>query len=78
MAYRAHKTEHTGAKHGRGAYWGSKYEAKKESNKLRRKNQREEIQQALANEIDRRGENVSPQELLKRPEPKITKAISEE
>jgi len=34
MAYRAHKTEHTGAKHGRGAYWGSKYEANKESNKL--------------------------------------------
>jgi hypothetical protein len=37
MAYRATKTEHTGAKHGRGAYWGPKREAKKESNKLRRR-----------------------------------------
>jgi hypothetical protein len=36
MAYRAKKTEHTGAKHGNGAYWGPKKEAKKESNKLRR------------------------------------------
>jgi len=37
MAYRATKTEHTGAKHGRGAYWGPKRDAKKESNKLRRR-----------------------------------------
>jgi hypothetical protein len=34
LACRAHKTEHTGAKHGRGAYWGSKYEAKKENHDL--------------------------------------------
>jgi hypothetical protein len=37
MAYRAKQTEHTGAKHGNGAYWGPKTEAKKESNKLRRR-----------------------------------------
>jgi hypothetical protein len=37
MAYRTKKTEHTGAKHGRGAYWGPKKEAKKERNKLRRR-----------------------------------------
>ena len=36
MAYRAKKTEHTGAKHGNGAYWGPKKEAKQESNKLLR------------------------------------------
>ena len=35
MASRAKKTEHTGAKHGNGAYWGPKQEAKKESNKVR-------------------------------------------
>jgi hypothetical protein len=37
MASRAKKTEHTGAKHGNGAYWGPKQEAKKESTKLRRR-----------------------------------------
>ncbi|HSF30695.1 MAG TPA: hypothetical protein VLK82_09535 [Candidatus Tectomicrobia bacterium] len=37
MAYRAKQTEHTGAKHGDGASWGPKKEAKKESNKLRRR-----------------------------------------
>ncbi len=38
MAYGAQKTEHSGAKRGRGAYWGKKRFAKKESNKMRRKN----------------------------------------
>lgn len=37
MAYKAQKTEHTGAKHGRGAYWGPKRDAKQESNTLRRR-----------------------------------------
>ena len=37
MAHKAGKTEHTGAKHGRGAYWGPKREAKQESNILRRR-----------------------------------------
>ena len=38
MAYGAQKTEHSGAKKGRGAYWGKKRFAKKESNKMRRTN----------------------------------------
>lgn len=39
MAYetRNRKTEHAGAKKGRGAYWGKKKDAKKESNKERRR-----------------------------------------
>mgnify|MGYP001559232679 len=37
MAYSAKKTEHAGAKHAFGAYWGPKRDAKKESNKLRRR-----------------------------------------
>lgn len=42
MANKAEKTEHTGAKHGSGAYWGPKKEAKKESNKVRRRNWKKE------------------------------------
>jgi hypothetical protein len=38
MGYEAKKTEHAGAKHGNGAYWGYKWEAKKESNRVRREN----------------------------------------
>jgi len=38
MAHQAKETEHAGAKHGRGAYWGIKGKAKKESAKKRRKN----------------------------------------
>lgn len=30
------KTEHNGAKHGKGAYWGRKADAKAESNSARR------------------------------------------
>lgn len=37
MGHKAQKTEHVGAKHGTGAYWGLKQNAKKESNKLRRR-----------------------------------------
>jgi hypothetical protein len=40
MAGEAVKTEHSGAKHGNGAYWGRKADAKKESNKARRANDR--------------------------------------
>ena len=36
MAFRMKKTEHAGAKQGRGAYWGLKRDAKRESNKGRR------------------------------------------
>lgn len=38
MAFRVRKTEHNGAKHGRGALWGTKYEAKSQSGKVRRRN----------------------------------------
>lgn len=43
MANNAAKTEHSGAKHGGGAYWGRKVDAKKESNKLRRANDRKAV-----------------------------------
>ena len=33
MAYNANKTEHSGAKKGRGAYWGIKKEAKNQARK---------------------------------------------
>ncbi len=36
MANEAQKTEHSGPKKGRGAYWGRKKDAKKESNRVRR------------------------------------------
>jgi len=45
MAYKAVKTEHAGAKHGNGACWGPKKDAKKESNKIRRRNGKRSIKQ---------------------------------
>ena len=42
MAYEAQKTEHTGPKKGRGAYWGRKQAAKKESNRVRRETDKDE------------------------------------
>ena len=36
MGYEAKKTEHAGAKKGKGAYWGRKAAAKEQSNKKRR------------------------------------------
>jgi hypothetical protein len=48
MAYQAEKTEHAGAKHGSGAYWGPKREAKKESNKVRRRNGKRTLHEELA------------------------------
>lgn len=36
MAYEARKTEHNGAKKGKGAFWGRKKDAKPESNRRRR------------------------------------------
>ena len=47
MGYEAKKTEHCGAKHGCGAYYGPKWEAKKESNRIRRENWKREIRTAL-------------------------------
>jgi hypothetical protein len=37
MAFTAKKTEHTGAKHRKGTYWGPKRDAKLESHRLRRR-----------------------------------------
>ena len=48
MAYQAKKTEHAGAKHGSGAYWGPKKDAKKESSKVRRRNWKREVREKLA------------------------------
>jgi len=36
MANEATKTEHSGVKKGKGAYWGHKVDAKRESNRRRR------------------------------------------
>jgi hypothetical protein len=43
MAYEAKETEHNGPKKGRGAYWGYKADAKKESNRKRRINDKKSI-----------------------------------
>jgi hypothetical protein len=48
MAGRAKKTEHAGAKNGRGAYWGRKADAKCESNRVRRENAKRAVRQSLA------------------------------
>jgi hypothetical protein len=47
MAGRAKKTEHAGAKRGRGAYWGRKADAKRERNKVRRENAKLVVRQGL-------------------------------
>jgi hypothetical protein len=46
MGYEAKRTEHSGPKRGKGAYWGYKWEAKKESNRIRRENAKREIRAA--------------------------------
>ena len=48
MGYEAKKTGHCGPKRGNGAYWGYKWEAKKESNRIRRENWKREIRHELA------------------------------
>lgn len=47
MGYKAKKTEHVGAKHGSGAYWGPKKDAKKESSKVRRRNWNHKVREEL-------------------------------
>jgi hypothetical protein len=39
------KTEHAGPKHGKGAFWGPKAEAKKQSSRTRRQNGKREIRE---------------------------------
>ncbi len=51
MGYEVKKTEHCGPKRGNGAYWGYKWEAKKESNRIRRENWKREIRAALADSV---------------------------
>jgi hypothetical protein len=53
MGYEASQTEHSGPKRGNGAYWGYKWEARKESNHIRRENAKREIRAAA---IDARAE----------------------
>jgi len=48
MGYEAKKTEHAGAKHGSGVYWGPKKDAKRESSKIRRRNWKHKVREALA------------------------------
>src|SRR2546430_16970868 len=45
MAYKAKKTEHTGAQHGNGVCWGTKEEAKQESSKRRRRAWRPQLRE---------------------------------
>jgi hypothetical protein len=52
----AKKTEHAGAKHGSGAYWGPKKDAKKESNTIRRRDEKQELHEQLAEGARRRAE----------------------
>lgn len=51
MATKAIKTEHNGAKHGCGAYWGPKADAKRESNKARRRIAKVIIAQSLSQSV---------------------------
>lgn len=43
------KTEHSGPKKGRGAYWGRKVEAKRTSNKIRRQRDKAETREEKEN-----------------------------
>lgn len=47
MGHAARKTEHCGAKHGVGAYWGPKKAAKKASKRVRRENGKREIRSGI-------------------------------
>jgi hypothetical protein len=51
MAGKAIKTEHSGAKRGSGGYWGPKQDAKRESNKRRRANDRVEVRSSDVYEV---------------------------
>jgi hypothetical protein len=50
MGYEAKKTEHCGPKRGNGAYWGYKWVAKKESNRIRREIAKREVRDASTGE----------------------------
>jgi hypothetical protein len=54
MAGNARKTEHAGSKKGRGAYWGRKADAKRESNRARREVAKHAVRQGL-DELSKNG-----------------------
>jgi hypothetical protein len=47
MGNKVRKTEHSGPKRGRDALWGTKYEAKSGSRKIRRRIAKEIVQESL-------------------------------
>ena len=49
MAYNARKTEHSGPKQGRGAFYGPKAGAKKASNRRRRQDDKQTVLNELEN-----------------------------
>ena len=55
MAHQAKKTEHSGPKKGRGAYWGRKKAAKKESSRVRRGNDKSSVFEQMSGESMREG-----------------------
>lgn len=52
MGYAIKKTEHSGAKHGNGAYWGLKRIAKAGSRKIRRRNWKREVEKSIGTELN--------------------------
>ena len=52
MANQAQKTEHAGPKKGQGAYWGRKKTAKKESNRVRRENDKKELNTVFTESVE--------------------------
>ena len=58
MANQAQKTEHSGPKKGRGAYWGRKKDAKLESNRVRRETDKAETKQESCEWEGHQGEEV--------------------
>ena len=54
MAGNARKTEHAGSKKGRGAYWGRKADAKRESNRTRREVGKQAVRQGVE-ELNKNG-----------------------
>lgn len=51
MSFEVKKTEHSGAKHGKG-FWGRKADAKHQSSRTRRKNAAGEIRKAIEKGLD--------------------------
>jgi hypothetical protein len=54
VAENAKKTEHAGPKKGRGAYWGRKADAKRESNRTRREVAKQAVSQGIE-ELNKNG-----------------------